>query len=292
MSVITCCKSQNKEIMTDFQKAQEIQQKIVRGDLMIGILDAAEIDIMIDLYKKSNDPASWYELGMIYYRGIGVEQDAEKAINYFELAAESGYGIAAWIKYIRIAYFVNLTFISSDKIISLIEKLEKEDVSGEVYLLKGYMLYNGYAYKENFESSLLAHQESAKKGNTDAMFELYVYHSMGIGVEENLNIALDWCIKAAENDNARAIYNLGTYYATGYENITKDIKKAVNYYKRAASLSHGKAAGQLAAMYTMGDELEKNNENAKKYYKMAIENDFEVDILFEDLGLEEININD
>lgn len=280
--------------MTDYQKAKEIQEKINRGDLMIGLLDTKEVDVMIDLYTKSGNsgnPAGWYELGMIYYVGSGVEQDAEKAVTHFQLAAESGYGIDAWIKYIRIAYFANLTSIPANEIIGLVEKLEKEDPSGEVYLLKGYMLYQGYAYKENPEASLLAHQESANKGNANAMFELCIYYTQGIGVEEDAQKALDWCIKAAENDNTRAIYNIGTYYATGYETIPKDTNMAVKYYTKAANLGHGKAAGQLAAMYIMGAEIEKNEEMAKKFYELAFENDFDVDIFFENLDLEEIDIN-
>jgi len=64
---------------------------------------------------------------------------------------------------------------------------------------------------------------------------------------------------------------------------------AVQYYAKAADLGHGKAAGQLAVMYTTGDEIEKNEERAKKFYELALENDFDVDILFEDMGLEPID---
>lgn len=279
--------------MTDYQKAKKIREKIDRGDLIIGLLDTKEVDVMIDLYTKSGNlgnPEGWYELGMVYYVGIGVEQDAEKAVTYFQLAAESGYGIDAWIKYVRIAYFANLISMPANDIIGLVEKLEKEDSSGELYLLKGYMLYQGYAYQEDLEASLLAHQKSANKGNSDAMFELCIYYTQGIGTEQDLQKALSWCVKAAENNNTRAIYNLGTYYATGYETIPKDTNMAVKYYTKAANLGHGKAAGQLAAMYIMGEEVDKNEEKAKIFYKLAFENDFDVDIFFDSLDLEEIDI--
>ncbi|PKV48836.1 hypothetical protein ATE84_0850 [Aquimarina sp. MAR_2010_214] len=281
--------------MTDYQKAKEIQEKIERGDLMIAILNINKVDEMIDLFTRSGDSGNaggWYELGMIYYKGIGVDQDAEKAVSYFKLAAESEYGIDAWIKYIRIAYFANLTSIPTNDIIGLVRKLEKEDPSGELYLLKGYMLYQGYAYKENPEASLLAHQESANKGNADAMFELCIYYTQGIGAEQDVQKALDWCIRAAENNNTRAIYNLGAYYARGYETIPKDTNKAIEYYTKAANLGHGKAAGQLAAMYIMGEEVDKDEEKAKMFYKLAFENDFDIDIFFENLGLEELNLDD
>ncbi|WP_103068996.1 tetratricopeptide repeat protein [Aquimarina sediminis] len=290
--VISCMTVNVKNEMTDYQKAQEIKEKIDRGDLMIGLLDTTEVVEMIDLYTKSansGNSAGWYQLGMIYYVGIGVDQDADKAISYFKQAAEAEYGIDAWIKYIRICYFANLTTVPSNKIIDLVEELEKKDASGEVSLLKGYMLYRGYAYTENLEASFLAHHASATKGNSDAMFELCVYYTQGIGVEEDAQKALQWCIKAAENNNLRALYNLGTYYATGYENIPKDSEKAISYYTKAANLGHGKAAAQVAAMYILGDGVEKDEELAKKFYELAFENDFDVDIFFESLGLEEID---
>ncbi|MEW7280051.1 SEL1-like repeat protein [Aquimarina sp. 2201CG1-2-11] len=287
--------SKKTNTMTDFNKAQEIKEKIERGDLLIGLLQEEDIDLMIRLYIKSakaGDAVGWYELGMIYYIGTGVEQDAEKAASYFQLAGESGYGIDAWIKYIRVAYFANLTSISTNKIVNLIETLKDEDTSGEIYLLKGYMLYRGYGYEEDIVSSFKAHHKAAMKGNADAMFELCIYYAQGIGVEENIEQSLSWCVKAAESNNVRAIYNLGAYYAIGYENLPKDTDKAIKYYTEAANLGHGKAAAQLAAMYTMGNEVEKNEELAKKFYELAFELDFDVDVFFDDLGLEEIEIED
>ncbi|MBQ4802654.1 sel1 repeat family protein [Aquimarina sp. MMG015] len=290
---ITSFKKVNK--MTYFEKAQVIKQKIERGDLLIGLLQTEDIDLMLNLYAKSGEsgnPAGWYELGMSYYLGVGVEQNAKKALSYFRLAGESGYGIDAWIKYLRVAYFANVESIPAEKIINLVEKLKEEDPSGEVYLLKGYMLYRGYAYTENLKSSLNAHYESAKKGNANAMFELCVYFAQGIGVKEDIKKSLDWCVKAAEKENIRAIYNLATYYAAGYEHISKNTDKAIEYYTKAANLGHGKAAAQLSAMYTIGDEVDKNEELAKKFYELAFELDFQVDIFFEDLGLDEIKIED
>ncbi|QKX06099.1 SEL1-like repeat protein [Aquimarina sp. TRL1] len=278
--------------MTHFEKAQKIQQKILRGDLEVGILNPKEIETMVTLYTKAKDAKSWYELGMIYYKGIGVEQDAEKAVYFFELAATSGYGIDAWIKYIKIAYFAKLDSIPPDKIIKLIEQLKDKDPTGEIYLLKGYMLYMGYVYEDNEKVSYLMHQKSAEKGNAEAMFELFIYYSQGIGVEVNLEKAIEWCRKASEHNNPRAMYNLGAYYATGYQSIPVDIQKTISFYTKAANLGHGKAAGQLAAMYVTGEEVDKDDTLAKKFYLLALENGYEVDFLFEDLGLKTINIDD
>jgi len=205
MGILLSCNTSNVKTMTDHQKAYEIKEKVNRGDLMIGILDVNQVEVMIGLFTKSGNsgnPDSWYELGMIYYLGIGVDQDAEKALGYFENAAQNGYGIDAWIKYIRIAYFANLTSVSSNRIFDLVKELQEKDTSGEVYLLKGYMLYRGYAFDENWESSFMAHQQSANKGNADAMFELCIYYTHGIGIETDIEKALQWCTKAAENDNS------------------------------------------------------------------------------------------
>lgn len=47
------------------------------------------------------------------------------------------------------------------------------------------------------------------------MFELYVMLSQGIGTPLDAELAMSWCTRAAEAGSARAMANLGVFYATG-----------------------------------------------------------------------------
>ncbi len=155
-------------------------------------------------------------------------------------------------------------------------------------LLKGYMLYKGYGYKEDLSQSIKAHLLSASKGNADAMFELYIYHHFGYGTPIDQEKAIEWCLKAAGQNHGRALYNLGTMYTAGYASIAKDMNKAISWYQKASDAGHGKASATLSVMYAHGTEVKKDLEQAKYFFEQCIQNnyDIEAESMFKTYGLE------
>ncbi len=231
-----------------YNRALKIKNKIERGDLSIGILPVSTVDTMQDLLIKSG------RLG----------------------------NSKAWFELAMFHYLdMGLTYDKDSKYL-------EQDTTGEMALLKGYMLYKGYGYQQDLSQSIKTHLKSASQGNAEAMFELYIYHHFGYGTAIDQEKAIEWCLKAAKQNQNRALYNLGTMYATGYGSIAKDMAKAISWYKKAVDAGHGKASATLSVMYAHGTEVKKDLEQAKYYFEQCIQNDYdmEAESMFENYGLE------
>ena len=60
-----------------------------------------------------------------------------------------------------------------------------------------------------------------------------VCYNYGFGVTQDMQKAVEWYTKAAEQGLAAAQYNLGVFYEKGYC-VEKDLQKAIEWYTKAA----------------------------------------------------------
>jgi alpha/beta superfamily hydrolase len=88
----------------------------------------------------------------------------------------------------------------------------------------------------------------------------------GQGTEKDVNSAIKWYKKAANQNNSTAIYNLGVIYYNG-QGIEKDYNKAFEYVKIAAGEGHSGAQNRLGYMYDNGQGIEEDVNSAIKWYK-------------------------
>jgi TPR repeat protein len=90
----------------------------------------------------------------------------------------------------------------------------------------------------------------------------------GEGTEKNMKKAFEYYEKAANQGHAIAEFNLGVMYEHG-EGTAKDMKKAFKYYEKAANQGHADAQNNLAEMYKLGEGRVKNMKKAFEYYEKA-----------------------
>lgn len=135
------------------------------------------------------------------------------------------------------------------------------------YLL-GLFAYTGFGTPKDEVKSLDHHRRAAEAGESDAMFELYVFYAKGIGTAVDVPHAVKWCHLGAEAGSTRAMYNLGGFYATG-NGVAQDGKKAVHWYGKAADAGHGRAAATLGVMYATADSVEEDHDKAREYFAVA-----------------------
>lgn len=88
-----------------------------------------------------------------------------------------------------------------------------------------------------------------------------------IDFEKPLTLSHKNMLRHAENNVAAAQYVLGTYYLAGRpeDNLTKDLNKAAEWFKKAADNEHATAAFEYARMIS-----DKNPSDAAKYYRQAM----------------------
>ncbi|KAL9556707.1 hypothetical protein PS6_002187 [Mucor atramentarius] len=79
---------------------------------------------------------------------------------------------------------------------------------------------------------------AANLGSSDSQFQVGHMLCKGIGVTEDRLEAFKWFQKAAEKNNAKALYYIGIYYYNGSGSIQKDHQQARIYFKRSAELGH------------------------------------------------------
>jgi len=144
------------------------------------------------------------------------------------------------------------------------------------------------------------YRKAAEQGYADAQYDMGVMFSKGEGIYKDLEEARHWYEKAAAQGHGYAFYNLGVVWERGYgvspdwtraesyyekavaQGVAKaaynlanhyykggDLKKAFEYYRRAAELGHTGARFHLGWLYAHGEGVEQNLSLAKKWYREA-----------------------
>jgi TPR repeat protein len=112
----------------------------------------------------------------------------------------------------------------------------------------------------------------AAAGNAEAQFALAFFLSAS-PVPQDYAQALEWYLKAAEQNHRLAQFNLGQMYAQG-QGVPQDENLAVNWMRRAAG------GGDAGAQFNLGDRLGRATEAAEsriesyKWFKLAAAQDY------------------
>ena len=197
-----------------------------------------------------------YEVGNYYDDGILKEADYDKALEWYEKAAEQGYSKA---QYELGYYFEKGLGVKKDfdKALEWYQKAAKQ----------GYKLALEKCRKATVDGNVKAIEslkKAAEQGYADAQFELGHIYEDGLGVEANLDQAIDWYQKAAELGNKEAFEKCRMAAVEG--NI-----KAIEWFKKAAEQGNVDAQYQLGFLYKHGIRVEKNIDKAIEWYKKAAE---------------------
>jgi hypothetical protein len=91
----------------------------------------------------------------------------------------------------------------------------------------------------------------------------------GLGVKHNPKIAAGY-FKAAAGKSTTAAWNLGQCYF-GAQGVDQDVPKALEVWKRAAAMGHGRAASTAAMVYLAGDGVAPDPVEARKLATRAAE---------------------
>lgn len=149
-------------------------------------------------------------LGLMYYQGMGVEEDMEKAYKYFyPLTSCSGKWASGWAD-----YYIGLFYEEG------LAGLTPDDRTAFVYM-----------------------EASAKLGNTMAMNKLAIMIGSGQGTAVDYDAAVNWWKKALEEGDADGAYYLAFYYA--HDDGGNDPELAEKYQKIAAEMGHEMAQQEI-----------------------------------------------
>jgi len=97
--------------------------------------------------------------------------------------------------------------------------------------------------------------------------------------------AVVWCTRAAEAGSARAMANLGGFYATG-RGVAQDDALALAWYEKAANAGHGRAAATLGVMHATGQGAPHAIDRAKQWFNQAGDLGFDWQSFAESVGVD------
>jgi uncharacterized protein len=155
----------------------------------------------------------------------------------------------------------------ADNIEDLQELSDRGDAKG-LYELG--VLYNiGVGVQKNKSKAESYFLKASEKGHPGAQYQL------GLILKEkgNIDAAVYWLEKAANNKDIKAQYLLGSIYEKG-EIADLDYSKAIHFYNMAITQKDPFSQYALGAMYASGVGVEKNLEKAFSLYIKAANQDY------------------
>jgi TPR repeat protein len=173
---------------------------------------------------ENGDANAQANLGIMYFRGLGVDKDIQRAVQLFQSAAAKG--------------------------------------NGQAEFQLGLMFQKGVGVQQDYGEAMRWYEAAADQGDPLAGYGIGRLFEEGYGVAQDERAAAVWYRRAAEKGIAPAEYNLSQMIAKGRGGEKKDDVQAYAWCRKAADQGYGKAAAALAMMYAHGTGVEADAEQA------------------------------
>ena len=211
-------------------------------------------------------------LGDIYRVGKWAQANDTEALSWYRKSAEAGFHIAQWHLGNR---YINGEGAPVDNVKGMewLKKAADHEHPNSIYQI-GWMLQTGTydGIEQDRVEALKWYHKAAKHNHPKSLNQIgHFYRSGWGGLEQDYNQAIIWFNKSADLGNDRAIFNLGHMYEIGQGR--KDLKKAAEYYGKAALMGHSGAQHALAYGLEKGwSGAPPNHVYAYAWYTIAIDN--------------------
>lgn len=231
---------------------------------------------------EKGDPTAQFNLGSLYYQGLGVSQDYAEAMRWMRRAAEQGHSFAQTTlgtiyaegrqgvvekNYPQaLMWYIFASAQGDEDATALRDNLMVKMTPGEIR--QAQKLAREFKPQDVYARSFRAAQSGADRGEVDAQFNLGIMFYMGQGVPVDYLAALHWFKQAAKQGHALAQYNAGYMYEKG-EGTPQDYEEAVKYYRQAAEGGNRLAQYTLGSMYEKGQGVQQDEVLALKWYNLA-----------------------
>lgn len=211
------------------------------------------------------DPTAQYQLAIVFREGKLVGQDDFEYVKWLKKAAEGGNALA--MNDLGAAYEYGPAPYDMEAAKSWYRKAAENGVAAAMCDVACFLEQD-----EEFGPMIKWFRKSAEAGFSigQSNYARCLYY--GIGVPKNYAEALKWMDAALMNDpdNESALYMKGFCYLEGH-GLKADSRKAAELFARSAELDNGRACIELARLYTMGDGVAQNHEEAKRLLLRALE---------------------
>lgn len=254
---------------------------------------AKDISRAIDLFRRASelDHSLSYTYLAKCYQEIGSSE--QLIIDCFENAyAQGSY---------KACYYLSQIYLAKEDYLSEIEWLLKGQNDVDCLRELGILCYEGEIAQLDYKKAFECFHKAAEQGDSVSCYytALSYFNGQGVDVDEERgmyyleqasdlkhkeamflladkieetdpNKALLLLQECAQLDHDGAYYKLGKWYSVGY-NVTKDEKRAFEYYNKASDLGNYSAMCNLAIAYINGKGVKASAELGVYWFKKASE---------------------
>lgn len=227
------------------------------------VLATSVIGNIFEFAKKGrNQGEAQFLLADAYKTGLGVSENKQLALEYYNLSVTNKYPIASE----HLGFFYYDGSLGTKDEITALKYLSEASQVGDVHAMSA--LASAYQKEKKHDLAKDLYQKAAEKGYPHAMNQLAAIYKNGVGMPKDFVQAEQWHRKAADLDDSEAMYYLGVMYYRG-EGIQKSFTEAINWFEKAAGLGDGDAMNYLGVMHKNGEGVSKNLTEAEKFFKKA-----------------------
>jgi len=221
-------------LQEDWQEASRLYQS---GDVA-GALKAWQS------LAEAGDGKAQQRLGLMYFYGEGVAQDAARAAGWFRRAAPQGHAEAQYILAMMLAY--GAIKVDMREAVRWFGQAAQQGDARAQYEL-GLLYYDGDGVAKDDTQAARWYRAAAEQGHASAQYNLgYLTHA-GEGVERNLAQAAQWYLRAAQQGQAKAQYAAGVMLVNGL-GVAKNKDEAIDWFARALAQGHAGARDPLCTL--------------------------------------------
>lgn len=192
--------------------------------------------------------------------GIDVEQNDEKAFEWFQKAVGQGYAPAQY----------ELVFFHADGVATTKDMDEAlrccRKAADQGYAPAQCWLGLHYDRTGNAKEAIKWFRKSGEQGWAQAQFLLGICYLQGISTEKDASEAVEWFQKAAEQGDAPSLFSLGACFENAW-GVRKNLDKTLEYFQLAAERGHVDAQHIIAVYHANRGEYQES----LKWYHLAAE---------------------
>ena len=207
-----------------------------------------------------------FQMGMRYVEGRGVEQNNERAVHWFRLAADQGHAEAQ--------YSLGIMYIHGDGVTQDFSRaahwltLAGEQGHAEAQYSLGIMYIQGHGVTQDYSQAVQWLTLAGEQGYSEAQYNLGIMYIQGHGVAQDFSRAAHWLTKAGEQGHAEAQYAMGFMYIEGF-GVTQDYSQSLYWFQLSAEQAHADALFALGIMYAEGLGIAEDVNQAVHYVTLA-----------------------
>ena len=162
-----------------------------------------------------------------------------------------------------------LTRVSPTYIHKLMQQATAGDADAQVRL--GVRYYDGNGVSKDVQQAVSWWRKAAEQGNATAQYFLGVMYAIEHDVSQDYPQAVNWWRKAAEQGNASAQFSLGAMYARG-QGVPQDFQQAAHWWRKAAEQGHEESQYNLGVVYESGEQgIAQDFQQAAHWWRKAAE---------------------